>query len=300
MGSEELIGVLTIHRATPGQWSEEDIGLMETVAREIGLAVRVAELLHENERRIAQQSAFFRIAALLGQPLSLYETGRALAEAANEALGGAWTAVLFPRGGTLELVDVPGLPGVLAEALAGGVPESADCLRAAVEEGRVLASPDVTEDDRFEPAWRQLAQDSGYRGLLGIPAASPRAERAGLVIVFFGEARVFTDEDLELANHLGDIIRQARAMSNVSPEAAARAGALSDQELAALEESGETTRIPNYSPLATLLGLHPAKLENIGNGWLPSEKDLTLWRELRPITTTAKGETVNCYINRTA
>jgi len=228
MGSEELIGVLTIHRATPGQWSEEDIGLMETVAREIGLAVRVAELLHENERRIAQQSAFFRIAALLGQPLSLYETGRALAEAANEALGGAWTAVLFPRGGTLELVDVPGLPGVLAEALAGGVPESADCLRAAVEEGRVLASPDVTEDDRFEPAWRQLAQDSGYRGLLGIPAASPRAERAGLVIVFFGEARVFTDEDLELANHLGDAARSALARSELF-EAERTARALSQQ-----------------------------------------------------------------------
>jgi hydroxyacylglutathione hydrolase len=99
-----------------------------------------------------------------------------------------------------------------------------------------------------------------------------------------------------LADHLGDIIRKARDMSNVSLEAAAKAACLSETELAALEESGQATRIPNLAPLAALLGLHPAKLESIANGWQPSEKDLSLWCELRPISTTAKGETVNCYL----
>lgn len=228
MGSEELIGVLSLHRSAPRHWSREDIAMAEMVAREIGLAVRVAELLRENERRIAQQSAFFRIAAMLGQPLSLQDTGRALAETANEALAGAWAAVLLPRGELLELVAAPGLPEVLADALAGDVPDSADCLRAAAQEGRVLASPDVMQDDRFEPAWRELAQASGYRSLLGIPAASPRAERAGLVIVFFAEQRSFTDEDLELASHLGDAARSALARSELF-EAERTARALSQQ-----------------------------------------------------------------------
>jgi PAS domain S-box-containing protein len=228
MGTEELIGVLSLHRVTPRHWSREDIGLVETVAREIGLAVRVAELLRENERRIAQQTAFFRIAAMLGQPLSLHESGRALGEAANEALGGAWAAVLLPHGEMLELVDATGLPIVLADALAGGVPGSADCLRAAANEGRVLASPDVLQDDRFEPEWRRLAEAAGYRSLLGIPAASPRAERAGLVIVFFAEERLFTDEDLELASHLGEAARSALARSELF-EAERTARALSQQ-----------------------------------------------------------------------
>src|SRR5439155_10880117 len=228
MVSEELIGVLAIHRSAPGHWSQEDISLTETVAREIGLAVRVAGLLRENERRIAQQSAFFRIAEVLGQPLSLYETGRALAEAATDALGGACAAVLLPRGESLELVDIPGLPDVLAGALAGGVPESAACLPAAAQEGRVLASPDVTEDDRFEAEWSQLAEAAGYRALLAIPAASPRAERAGLVLVFFAEERVFSDEDLELAAHLGNAARSALERSELF-EAERTARALSQQ-----------------------------------------------------------------------
>ena len=92
---------------------------------------------------------------------------------------------------------------------------------------------------------------------------------------------------MNLEDHLGDIIRKARAMSNVSAEAAARAAGLTEAELAALEESGQATRIPNFSPLATLLGLHPAKLESMANGWTPTEKDLSLWCELRVVTTTA-------------
>jgi PAS domain S-box-containing protein len=229
MGTEEdLIGVLSLHRGSAGRWTQEDIAMAEMVAREIGLAVHVAELLRENERRIAQQSAFFRIAAMLGQPLSREETARALAEAANDALGGSWAAVLLPHGDLLELVDATGLPGALAEALEDGVPDSADCLRGAALEGRVLASPDVINDDRFEPAWHEVAGTAGYRSLLAIPAASPRAERSGLVIVFFAEERLFTDEDLELASHLGDAARSALARSELF-EAERTARALSQQ-----------------------------------------------------------------------
>jgi hypothetical protein len=68
---EELIGVLALHRTTPGRWGDEEIALTEAVAREIGLAVRVAQLLRENEQRIAQQGSLFRIAALLAESLSL-------------------------------------------------------------------------------------------------------------------------------------------------------------------------------------------------------------------------------------
>ena len=101
---------------------------------------------------------------------------------------------------------------------------------------------------------------------------------------------------MNLEDHLGDIIRKARDMSKVSLEAAARASGLTEAELAALEESGQTTRIPSLAPLAALLGLHAAKLQRIANGWFPADKDLSPWRELRPITTTAQGITVNCYL----
>jgi PAS domain S-box-containing protein len=225
---DELIGVLALHRTTSGRWSEEEIALTEAVAREIGLAVRAAQLLRENERRIIQQGSLFRIAALLGQSLSLSDTLEALARAANEALGGSFAAVLMPRGGNLELAAATGLPGVLAEALEDRVPESAACLRAAAEERRALASPDVTRDDRFERPWVEQANAAGYRALLAVPAASPRAEHSGLVVIFFVDERAFTDEDLELARHLGEAARGALERSELF-EAERTARALSQQ-----------------------------------------------------------------------
>ena len=139
--------------------------------------VRVAQLLRENELRLHQQATYFRIAAALGESLSLSDTLDALAQAAQEALNGAFAAVLIPRGATMELAAGADLPPKLAEALEDGLPESADCLRAAADDGHVLASPDVTRDDRFEQPWQSIGtRAADMARCLQIPAASPRAE----------------------------------------------------------------------------------------------------------------------------
>jgi hydroxyacylglutathione hydrolase len=101
---------------------------------------------------------------------------------------------------------------------------------------------------------------------------------------------------MNLEDHLGDIIRKARAMNNVSTAAAANAAGISESELSAIEESGKTSAKINFDALGKTLGLNPQKLEAIANGWKPSEKDLSIWRELRVFTTSSEGLSVNCYL----
>lgn len=101
---------------------------------------------------------------------------------------------------------------------------------------------------------------------------------------------------MNLEDHLGDIIRKARAMSNVSAATAAKAAGLSETELATLEESGTISKRPDFSALAGLIGLNAGKLEGIANGWLPAVTDLSAWRELRVITTNDGGLAVNCFL----
>ncbi len=85
-------------------------------------------------------------------------------------------------------------------------------------------------------------------------------------------------------------------MSGLSTAAAAQAAGISEAELSALEASGQIGKRPDLSALAWPAGLHAAKLEGIANGWLPAEKDLSVWRELRVFTTAGDGMTVNCYL----
>jgi glyoxylase-like metal-dependent hydrolase (beta-lactamase superfamily II) len=101
---------------------------------------------------------------------------------------------------------------------------------------------------------------------------------------------------VNLEDHLGDIIGKARAMSGVSTAAAAGAAGVSETELSALEATGQTGRRPDFAALANLIGLNPAKLEGVAGGWHPAEKELSVWRELRQISTTEGGNTVHCYL----
>ena len=101
---------------------------------------------------------------------------------------------------------------------------------------------------------------------------------------------------MQLEDHLGDIIRKARAMSGVTATVAATAAGLSESQLSALEETGHCSQPINFAALAPQIGLNAAKLEAIASGWLPSRKDLFAWHELRVFTTAGEGLTVNCYL----
>ena len=101
---------------------------------------------------------------------------------------------------------------------------------------------------------------------------------------------------MNLEDHLGDIVCKARAMRGVSAAIAAAAAGIPETERSALEATGQIGKRPDFSALANLIGLNPAKLEAIANGWHPAEKDLSLWREIRVFTTAGDGLTVNCYL----
>lgn len=101
---------------------------------------------------------------------------------------------------------------------------------------------------------------------------------------------------MNLEDHAGDIVRKARAMSGVSAQLAAEAAGVSHEDFALFEESGRAPQRVNYSALARVVGLAPAKLEQVVRGWLPAPKDLGIWRELRQIETTDGGMAVNCYL----
>jgi hydroxyacylglutathione hydrolase len=101
---------------------------------------------------------------------------------------------------------------------------------------------------------------------------------------------------MNLEDHLGDIIRKARAMNNISTSAAATAAGISENELSTLEENGKFSGKINFAALGKLVGLNPQKLEAIANGWLPSPKDLSGWHEIRVFTTKGDEFAVNCYL----
>jgi PAS domain S-box-containing protein len=211
----ETRGVLGVgNRDSARTFSEDDIELLDAFASLASLALRNAESYAESSRQARVQRGFYRIASLLGEPLSLAETYDTAAQAAAEALGGDFAAVLVRGPSGLALVGGDALPDAVRRL------EVPQALVDAAGGQQVLASTSVATDERFAE-WR----GAPFASLLAIPVPG---ERPGLVLVFFTARRVFARDDLELAQQLAAATRGALDRSRLF-EAERAARALSQQ-----------------------------------------------------------------------
>ena len=243
----EVKGVLGVGTRDPERrLSLAEAELLEAFANLAALALRNAESFEEHLRQARVQRGFYRIAAALGQPVSLEETLDALAQAAAEALGGSGAAVLMPEAEDLRLAGLHALPAPLVRFLEDGLGDPAGPLRSAARRRRVLAAPSLAEDQRFDDGWRRVLEESGYRSLLAAPVETPRSEEGALVLVFFTEERRFADDDLELTRNLTGAARGALERSELF-EAERRSRALA-QQLA----SASSLLAPDLDPEAVL------------------------------------------------
>jgi NtrC-family two-component system sensor histidine kinase KinB len=224
--SGERRGVLGVATRDPERhFGEHEASLLETFAGLASLAVRNAASFEQSVRQARVQRGFYGIASALSEHLSQAATLDAVAHAANEALGGSFTAVLMPGARGLELAASYLVPDELATTLREEIPDSASVLATAATERRLLSASSLEDDDRFGEEWRRLA---GVRSLLAIPVDPPRREEGGLVVVFYAEQRTFSDDDLELGRRLAGAARAGLERSELY-EGERTARALSQQ-----------------------------------------------------------------------
>jgi PAS domain S-box-containing protein len=258
--SGEVRGVLGVGMRSAGRpFVQDDLDLLETFAGLASLALRNAESFAERTRQARIERAFSQIASLLSEPLSQAESLDAAARAACEALGGAFAAVLMPEAGRLVVAGAHDVPERLRRL---DVPAA---LSEAAADNRVVGAPRARDDERFEGIWSDVPVDA----LLAVPV---EGEGSGLIVVFFGEERAFTADDLELGRRVAQATRAALARSRAFEseriarglsQQLARTGSMLATELdpgALLEELvGQATH---------LLGAEAATVATLENGEL--------------------------------
>ncbi len=226
--SEDVQGVLGVGRRSGHPFNRRDADVLEAFAGLASLALRNAETFTSSSRQARVQRGFYRIASALGLSLSRSATVEAVAQAAAEALGGASAAVLMLHAGRLSLAGQHELSAGFVSVLEDGIGEGDGPLAREARQGRVIAAPPLAQDERLPYGWHEAAAADGYRALLAVPVETPRDEAGGLVVVFFEEERVFTEDDLELARHLANAARGALERSELF-EAERSARALAQQ-----------------------------------------------------------------------
>jgi GAF domain-containing protein len=226
--SDDVQGVLGVGRRGPRPFGVREAEVLEAFAGLASLALRNAATFTLSARQARVQRGFYRIASVLGQSLSRAATLDAVARAAAEALDAASAAVLMPHGDLLALTGSHELPPGLRDVLADGLGADDGPLGRTASQARVIAAPALADDDRVPEAWRDAASAAGCHALLSVPVETPRHDTGGLIVAFFGEEHAFSDDDLELAQHLADATRGALERSELF-EAERGARALAQQ-----------------------------------------------------------------------
>ncbi len=113
---------------------------------------------------------------------------------------------------------------------------------------------------------------------------------SGLLLV-----RCLSFRFMPLEDHIGDICHKARIQTNTSIEAATAAAGVDKALLHAFETDGMGTASVDIAALSELLELDVAKSGRLADGWEPASVDLSLWQQLRMVTT-AEGFEVNSFL----
>src|SRR5436190_895298 len=135
-------------RADGRPWSKGDQTLLEAVAAEAALALRLGRLLEENRERLEQQTALLRAAQVLSGALELDQVLQRLADEVARLLHADAADCFLYEDGVLRCAAVHGL----APSLIGfEFPSTRGLAGVAIREGRALALSRYTELEHGVP-----------------------------------------------------------------------------------------------------------------------------------------------------
>jgi PAS domain S-box-containing protein len=197
---ERLVGVITLVRPKPGEFTEEHLQLVEAIAGQVGIAILNAHLFAESRRQARVMTAIAESAAVITASLDLNVVLQRILEQVIHALRVqvAALALFDPRGEQLEYCaataggeELVGKRLAMGEGIAGWT---------AYHEKSVLVD-NAQHDARFRPDIDGILGEE-TRSIACAPIFS-QSQRIGVLQVINPLDDDFNDEDLQLLNGIG-------------------------------------------------------------------------------------------------
>ena len=215
---DRTIGVFGLHRSEAGPWLAAEISLAEAVARELGLAIHTAQLLEENERRLAQQAALVQAAQVMTSELRVETVLQRLVVEVTKLLevNAADCYLYDARRGVLRCAAVYGLP---AELIEFEFPADSALAGEAMRRGRGTVSEEYDDVEAPHPAYE------GFAAAMVAPMTWWGEVRGVIGVGTRDSTRTFSPEEVEVL------------------EAFASLGSVALRNVASIEQSARQVRI---------------------------------------------------------
>ncbi|MGN6431976.1 MAG: GAF domain-containing protein [Gaiellaceae bacterium] len=216
---DEPLGVLALHRGTPGPWSATETALVESVARELALAIHSARLLDENRRRLGEQTALLDAAQVVTSELELEAVLQRLVDEVARLLDceAADCYLLDPVRGALSCAAVHGLA---PELVGFEFPSDRGLAGQAIEHGAPALSSAYGELSETVP--HEAYQD--FAGAIVAPMMWSGQTRGVLGVGTRDPERSFTSSDADLLEAFASLAALALRNAESFEERSRQAG----------------------------------------------------------------------------
>lgn len=148
-----MIGFFGIGAEPPRRFGQQDVELLNQLARHAAIAIENARLFAAEKRRAARQATLNRIGKLIASTLDLDDLLETAVTAIDEELSYSNTAILLVDSENPDELILSARSGIYADNVKGPYRQSIDegIIGAAARSRQPVFIPDVRQDDRYLP-----------------------------------------------------------------------------------------------------------------------------------------------------
>lgn len=187
----KIIGALDLESNKLDAFSGDDRIMMQTLADEIAIATRNAQLYASEQERRQLAESLEEIGRILSSTLELSEVPQRILNQLHSVVPYARGSVLLQEGDVLQIIASRGFPESHSQQVVPMQSNEHDVYHRLVQSGEPLMLNDVTKD----PGWQQMAGLEWHYSWIGIPLIA-RDHVIGMLSITRKEPAAFSANDL--------------------------------------------------------------------------------------------------------
>jgi len=192
---ERVVGVINVHHREPRRHTQTERTLLSIIGHQVGAAIENARLYEETKRQAQRLATLSKVSQIAASDRYLDEMLQLIVNMLGETMPARVCSIMLVDQKKNELVLKAAKCSSEEYWRKPNLKIGKSLISRVVREGRPLMVKDVTQEADY--LYPELAKKEGVRSLISLPMIA-KGKIIGIVNVYSGEERVFSEEDIRV------------------------------------------------------------------------------------------------------